>query len=146
MIKERVIDSIQLPNISIELERQGIVYITYIQGSIIDIEEKKEEREAVIRLTKGVKHPILFIFENMVTITRAAKEYSVKVEAETPFMAVALLAENFVHVISANFYLRFYNPNIPTKVFKTEVQATEWLLSEVAKFKSKSTNLSILPL
>ena len=144
--KDDVVDNIQLPNMSIELDKQGIVYITYVEGSIIDIEEKTEERDAVIKITKGVKHPILFLFESMVTITRAAKEYSVKAEAETPYLAVALLAENFAHVISANFYLRFYSPNVPTKVFKTEVQATDWLLSEVAKFKSNSTNLYILPL
>ena len=142
-------ESVQLPSMNIELDTQGIVYVTYVEGSIIDIEEKKEERETILKITKGIKHPVLFSFENMVTITRAAKEYSVTSEAEDSFLAVALMAESFAHVIASNFYIKFYNPKIASKVFRNDIKAVEWLLEvknnkeEKKSDSSKSTFLSL---
>lgn len=136
--KENLVELIQLPSINIELDRQGILHITYVEGSIIDIEEKKEELEAVMKITKGEKHPVIFYFETMVTVTRAAKEYSVKAEREFPYLAVALLAEDFAHVIAVNLYLKLYNPSIETKVFKSDVKAEEWLLGIFRNAKSIS--------
>ena len=142
-------DSVQLPSMNIELDTQGIVYVTYVEGSIIDVEEKKEERETILKITKGIKHPVLFSFENMVTITRAAKEYSVTPESEESFLAVALMAESFAQVVASNLYIKFYNPKIASKVFRNDIKAVEWLLEiknnkeEQKSDSSKSTFLSL---
>ncbi len=142
---DRAVELIMLPNMNILLDTQGIVRITYLGGSMIDVRDKIQEKEAVGRITKGVKHPIMFAFESMVTITKEAKEYSIQVEQEQPILAIAILVDNFAYQLLADFYYRFYKPKVNYKVFKDEQKAVEWLLEEKTnyfkKFNSQSRNL-----
>ena len=112
---------------SIDLCKQGIVHIRYLEGQIIDVKEKIQEKKALLDITETVKHPVLITFENYVTITKEAKEYSVLVEPDQPFLAVAILVENLAYQLMADFYFKFYKPKIAYKVFKSEEKAVEWL-------------------
>ncbi|MGZ6416691.1 MAG: DUF7793 family protein, partial [Bacteroidia bacterium] len=123
-----IVDSISFPSMIISLDKQGIVHIKYLQGHIIDVKEKILEKNALWEITKGVKHPILISFESYVTITKEAKEYSILVELEQPFLAVAILVENFAYQLMADFYFKFYKPKVAYKVFKSQDKATEWLI------------------
>ena len=142
------VELILLPNMNILLDKQGIVRVTYLGGSIIDVKDKMQEKEAVWRITKGIKHPFLYSFESMVTITKEAKEYSIQVEAEQPFLAIAILVDNFAYQLLADFYFKFYKPKVTYKVFKDEIKAVEWLMEEkmmhLEKVNSQSGNNSFL--
>jgi hypothetical protein len=122
-----IVDTISFPCMTISLDKQGIVHIIYLRGHLIDVKEKILEKNALLKITKGVKHPILISFESYVTITKEAKEYSILVELEQPFLAVAILVENFAYQLMADFYFKFYKPKIAYKVFKSQDKAIEWL-------------------
>lgn len=122
-----VINSTSFPCMTISLHKSGIVHLKYLQGHVIDVKEKILEKNALLEITKGVKSPILISFESYVTITKEAKEYSILVELEQPFLAVAILVENFAYQLMADFYFKFYKPKVAYKVFKSEDKAIEWL-------------------
>lgn len=123
-----IVQTISLSSMILCLDKQGIVHIRYLQGQIIDVKEKIEEKRALLEITKGVKHPILVSFEHFVTITKEAKEYSILVEPEQPFLAVAILVENLAYQLMADFYFKFYKPKTLYKVFKSDTKAVEWLI------------------
>jgi hypothetical protein len=124
---EDIAKAISLPSMFIALCKQGIIHIKYLEGQTIDIKEKIEEKRALKEIAGGIKYPILISFENYVTITKEAKEYSVLIEPEQPFLAVAILVENLAYQLMADFYFKFYKPKVAYKVFKSEEKAIEWL-------------------
>ena len=139
------VEAIFLSNMNICLDKRGIVFVTYLAGSIIDVKDKKEEKDAIMRITKGIKHPFLFSYESMVTVTKEANEFSIQVELEQPFLAIVILVDNFAYQLLADFYLRFYKPKVPYKVFKDETKAIEWLTDfkkNSEKVNSQSDNNS----
>ncbi len=73
-----IVKIIKIKGMNIELYDDGIVHLTYLQGETIDKEDKLAELKANLEITNGIKHPFLFSFEPFVTITKEAKEYSIK--------------------------------------------------------------------
>lgn len=122
-----IVQTISFPSMIIRLDRQDIIHIRYLEGQIIDVKEKIQEKHALKAMTKGVKHAILISFESYVTVTKEAKEYSILVELEQPFLALAILVENLAYQLMADFYFKFYKPKVAYKVFKSEDKAIEWL-------------------
>lgn len=125
---EDIVQTISLQSMILCLDKQGIVHIRYLEGQIIDVKEKIEEKRALQEITKGEKHLIIISFESYVTITKEAKEYSILVEPEQPFLAVAIIVENLAYQLLADFYFKFYKPKVAYKVFKSETKAIEWLI------------------
>ncbi len=123
-----IVQTISLHSMLICLDNRGIIHIRYLHGQIIDVKEKIEEKRALHELTKGEKHPILISFEPFVTITKEAKEYSILVEPEQPFLAVAIVVQNLAYQLMADFYFKFYKPKVDYKVFKSETKAVDWLI------------------
>ena len=103
-----IVDTISFQCMTISLDKRGIVYINYLERQVIDVKEKILEKKALLEITKGVKHPVLISFESYVTITKEAKEYSILVEMEQPFLAIAILVENLAYQLMADFYFKFY--------------------------------------
>lgn len=123
-----IVQTISLQSMILCLDKQSIVHIRYLEGQIIDVKEKIEEKRALLEITKGEKHLILISFESYVTVTKEAKEYSILVEPEQPFLAVAIIVENLAYQLLADFYFKFYKPKVAYKVFKSEAKAIEWLI------------------
>jgi len=139
--------TILLNSMSISMDENEIVHVKYLSGQIIDVNEKNDELKANIEITNGQKHPFLFKFEPFVTITKEAKEYSIKIELEQPYLAVAIVVDNLAYQLMADFYFKFYKPKVAYKVFKSETKAIEWLVeiknnpSLSEKYKNKKNFL-----
>ncbi|MCW3085287.1 MAG: hypothetical protein JWP12_2653 [Bacteroidetes bacterium] len=112
----------------ITLDSDDIVHVKYLHGQVIDVAEKKEELKANLEITGGNKMPFLLSFESYVTITKEAKEYSIEIELQQPFLVTAIIVDNLAYQLMADFYFKFYKPKVPYKVFKSETRALEWLL------------------
>lgn len=123
---------------TISLDTRGIVHVKYLKGQIVDKEDKQEELEANLAITNGEKYPFLFSFEPFVTITKEAKELSIKIEDQQPYLAVAVVVQNLAYQLMADFYFKFYKPKIAYKVFKSEEKAVTWLLEQRAKAKNEN--------
>jgi len=117
-----------LPFAEITKDEKDIFRVHYLEGVSIDIPQKKELFRAYKEITKGEKAVFIFKAQNHVSFSKEAKEYSVRVEARQPFLAVAIIAHNLAYQLIADFYFKFYKPKMVYKVFKVEDKAVEWLL------------------
>lgn len=128
MTDKNIVESISLPFAEITKDEKDIFRVHYLEGVSIDIPQKKELFRAYKEITKGEKAVFIFKAQNHVSFSKEAKEYSVRVEARQPFLAVAIIAHNLAYQLIADFYFKFYKPKMVYKVFKVEDKAVEWLL------------------
>lgn len=107
--------------------RDGIVFVIYRDGADIGMEIKREMHQAFLEITGGMKMPFLYTNRGSFWISKDAREYARKIEPQQPFLAVAYVAPNLAIRLMADFYGKFYKPEVPYKVFGNEDDALEWL-------------------
>lgn len=120
-------EKIVIPN-CVEISiRNGVVYVAYDDGAEVGRELKKEMHSAYLKITGGTKMPFLFTNKGAYWITKDARELARKLEPKQPFKAVAYWAPTLGIRLMAEFYGKFYKPEIPYKVFAKEEEALVWL-------------------
>lgn len=120
-------EKIVIPNCVDIFVREGIVYVVYADGAEVGRETKREMHEAYFKITGGRKMPFLFTNKGAYWISKDAREFARKLEPKQPFKAVAYWAPTLGIRLMAEFYGKFYKPEVPYKVFATETEALEWL-------------------
>jgi hypothetical protein len=80
------------------------------------------------QLCGGNKFPFLFEVGKQCSITKEAREYAIKIEADKPVAISAVLVDNAFDKLMANFYYKFNKPQKPYKVFRNFDDAVAWLL------------------
>lgn len=72
-----------------------------------------------------------FIFEagDNLLIRKEARDNAVKIEAETPVKATAVVANNLAYRLIANFYVKVQKPMGVYKVVSSKEEAVKWLKS-----------------
>ncbi len=107
--------------------RDGIIYATYLKGSEITIEVKKEHHRLYKELAGFKNMPLLLTIEEDVVISKETREFARKIESKQPFTACAVVVHSLPYRILANFYCVFHKPLKPFKVFNDVLSAEEWL-------------------
>ncbi len=107
--------------------RNGVIYVEYVDGADVGRELKVEMHHAYLKITGGAKMPFLFTNKGAYWITKDARDYARKIEPKQPFKAIAYWAPTLGIRLMAEFYGKFYKPEIPYKVFGTEEEALAWL-------------------
>ncbi|HEU4717054.1 MAG TPA: hypothetical protein VFU15_04445 [Bacteroidia bacterium] len=108
---------------------EGIVRVSYLDGADITKEIKMQMHHEFLRITGGKKYPFLFRADGSLWYTREGREYARHIESLQPFLAVAMVAPSLGFRLLAEFYGKFYKPEKPYKVFKTDEEAETWLRS-----------------
>lgn len=109
--------------------RNGIVHVVYADGAEIGLEAQRETHAAITVIANGIRRPMLFSHKGSFWISKDAREYARKNEATQPYKAIACVASNLGIRLMAEFYNKFYKPEIPYKVFSKEGDALKWLRS-----------------
>lgn len=120
-------EKIIIPSVAEISIRNGIVYVAYNDGAEVGLEMKREMHTSFLKITGGTKMPFLFTNKGAYWITKDAREFARKIEPKQPFTAVAYWAPTLGIRLMAEFYGKFYKPEVPYKVFGTEAEALEWL-------------------
>lgn len=105
----------------------GIVHVTFKEGTEIDIALQDEMIKVYLEVCEGKKRPFLYTGIGDVTITKEGREYSKELEDVFPAIATAIIADNLAYRIIANFYLNVNKPRAPYKVFNDIASAEAWL-------------------
>jgi hypothetical protein len=105
----------------------GIVHITFKEGTEIDIDLQDKMLKVYIEICAGKKRPFLYSGIGEVSITKEGREYSKQLEDDFPATATAIIADNLAYRIIANFYLKVNKPKTPYKVFNDIDSAEVWL-------------------
>ena len=109
---------------------EDILLLTWKEDADVDLESCKEIVDWRKTIQQGEKALLLIDQRQFWSISQEAKEYSKQKDVEELNNAVALLTGDwFPSVLVANTYVKFYKPNVPTKIFKSEAKARKWLLS-----------------
>jgi hypothetical protein len=80
-----------------------------------------------------IKAPILHIIGKYMNATKEAREFGASAEGLKNSIAEAYVFDSLPHRIIANFYIKFNKPTVPTKFFKTKIEAEVWLKAFLKK-------------
>lgn len=130
-IKHRTI--ITLPEAIIREREDGIVHVTFLEGTTFDIPLQERLMQEYIKLCQDQKRPFLFDAEDHFTLTKEASQNAKKLEPNFPATAHAAVVKNLAHKIIGDFFLKFHKPKLPFKIFRKQEDAIKWLRGHVNK-------------
>lgn len=113
----------------------GVVEIRMNQGSRVGVDEISEVLDAQLLLTPGVA-AVLVDARGTVSMTREAQEATANNTVNDRTAGTAILVDSPVSSLLGNFFIRFARPPYPTRLFRKEEPAREWILELLAKFPS----------
>lgn len=80
------------------------------------------------KIQEGKKYPVLIDTRLMFHVSKEARAYGATKEVSEISSALAILAgTSLATAIVGNFFIKFNKPFVPTKMFKEENSAIEWL-------------------
>lgn len=122
-----ILKNISLSHSEISLRKDGIVEITFKEGTQIGLSECEELIASYAKILEPKKYPLLHIVENYVILTKEAREFSVTDNGLRFSIAEAYVIHSLAHKLVINFYLKVNKPAVPTKFFGKKEDAEEWL-------------------
>ena len=102
------------------------------QKKTIDVPEAEKIVEGTRRISGNIKHANLIDTRKMLLMTRSARKHFAKQRGQD-VVCIALLINSKLQSISANMYMKFNKPVIPTKVFTDKNLAVNWLKNSLEK-------------
>lgn len=127
-LEQFIMSEIVLSSAKIEFNSAlRLVTISPFEGTTIDAEEYRDQFKAAQQLTNGVPAGVLIKTAPFLNVTKAAREESLKPEHLKYILAQAIVVENLANRIVGNFYIRFHQPSVPTKLFSNQEDALQWL-------------------
>jgi len=124
MSKSRIIDK----HFTAHLKNDGIIHLEVKENHMLTLTDTIRVTDAFKIIGGGEKYPILISGGcGASSADHEARQYSASDEGIKYTLADAILAKSMAQMLLANFYLKFYPLNIPTKVFKEYEKAVEWL-------------------
>lgn len=108
----------------------NVLFMRGKKGADINLHEAIKGVEARKKLQQGEKMLVLIDTSKVFQSSKEARDYGAKKEVTDMSLAMAILAGNsLASIMIGNFFIKFNNPAIPTKLFKSETDALEWLKS-----------------
>lgn len=106
----------------------GILFCSYKEHLVIDLETAKRIVHDRIVFTKGISFPILIDFSNMKSSTKEARDYMNSPEGGLKGLTCgAFIGGNALATLFINLYLKINKPTIPAQFFAKREDAIQWL-------------------
>lgn len=103
------------------------------EGSDFDLEAIQEQYKAQDELTGNDIYAVLVDATHHVSMSKDCREFMASYKNPRRKATALLTRYNLATIILANFYLKFNQPNIPTKMFNDEEEALVWLNAMLKK-------------
>lgn len=120
-------ETIETRTLRIRLGDDGIVRSNPIPGAEMTLTDAREGNEAIRRISKGRKRPLLCDYTGIKSQTRECRAYYAGKETAQATSACAILANSTISRVIGSFYLGLNKPVTPTKIFTSKQEALEWL-------------------
>ncbi len=118
-----------LDNCSLELDKDGIVELHLYPGKTIHPDKVREIFETIhSKMPEATR--LLVSAGAGATLNPEARDLVSSQDITNQILADAIVTEHYAHQMSANFFVRYNQPHRPTRLFKTEEEAREWLLTQ----------------
>lgn len=118
-----------LKTATLQLDKSGILWVSYHKEVEMTPEDAKMHIDAVVRLCEGKKRPFLIDTRNahgsysLAAMRKIAKDPKI-VDVRK---AQAIIIDSLSNRLLANFYIKFQKPQNPIKIFEKEEEAIQWL-------------------
>lgn len=117
------------PKFRMWLRPDGIVSLAFVPRIATDLADALAAVEAMTRLTRGRRSPLLVSLHAAGPQDRPARAEFAR--RDDVVSAVALIVDTPLSRIIGNFYLSVNRPIAPTRLFDDEATAVAWLLEFV---------------
>lgn len=104
----------------------GIIIATW-KASFIDLNIAKNAVSSRLSVTAGQNYPVLIKMKSVKESTKEARDFLSSQNGSDGVSAGAILVESILGNMLATFFVYLNKPKIPTKIFKDEAKAKEWL-------------------
>ena len=91
------------------------------------LEVARQNVAIIAKLAAGKRRPMLIDMRAMKTQSREVRAYYTGPETTNLNLALAVLVDSPISRVIGNFFLGFNKMDLPTKLFKSEVEALAWL-------------------
>lgn len=121
---------------TIELE-DGILIANW-KISFIDIDTAQKAVKLRLKALGGANYPYLSKISSIKGTTKEARDFLASKKASEGVIVVAILVNSILENMIASLFLYLNKPIVPTKIFKDEAKAKEWLKKTQIKAKRTS--------
>lgn len=127
MILEQPETVIEIDVAIISIWKPNIIRIQLKPDSHIDAEEIRQINEAKNKLADKKLHAVVFIPHRSSSITKEARELSIRKEIFDHAVCKTIVAQTLAHRVIGNFFIAVQKPPVPMKLFSNEKEALKWM-------------------
>ncbi len=131
--------TIELQSSEVHLRKDGIMHIHIHPGVDMQLDDAVQVVEAMRKLGKGKKFPVLIDAGEFSTIDKEVRIFSAGEESNIYTVADALAYSSFAQKLMADFYVKHNKPVVPTRVFPDKASAIKWLKTFIKPGKLPGT-------
>ena len=122
-----ILETKEHPSFTAYVRSDGIVHFEMKDIKDYTIEILMEQIQFLSEISKGKKFPLMLAFTsyhgpNKETMRYAASDGNLKYAK-----AIAVVVDSLASRLRSNFYLTFFKPKTPTKLFNSKEEAIKWL-------------------
>jgi len=123
-----VLASIRLEKVNLSWLEEDIFKIEVNEGADLTAEDIKAMQAPKAEMTQNKKHFVLFVAPHIGNISKEAREFSARPEANVNATAKAIITPNLGMRLLTNFFIRLNKPPVPHKAFSDELEAFKWMM------------------
>jgi hypothetical protein len=105
----------------------GICRTSTKAGAEVELKHAKENSIIVNGLHQDKKFPLLVDSRSIRSISKEARRHFSTNGRETKITSIAILVNSPLSRVIGNFFMGINRPQVPTRLFETEADATDWL-------------------
>ncbi len=126
------------PSFTAGLRSDGIVHFEMKDVADYDVEIIKEQIEFLFEAGKGEKFPLMLTFTSFHNTNEKTNQFAAKEGNLKYAKAIAVVVDSLASRLRSNFYLIFFKPETPTKLFNSQKDAVKWLKKVQQKQKKSA--------
>ncbi len=123
---EEKIQEILTKTARIQFGSDCVFRVTFLRNSKVTIEALKENHEVFVQLAGNEAYPFIFEAEENVNLTAEAQQHATTMSAGN-MLVIAVVVNNFLYRLLAEFYYGKNKPPVPYKVFSNSEDAENWI-------------------
>lgn len=120
-------NTIDLKQTLVHLREDGILHVHIKESAHITMVEALETLKAMQVIGNGRKYPVLIDSGEFANIDPEVRVFSASEEGNLYTIADAIAYHTLPQKMTANFYVAFNKPVVPTRTFSEMLDAVEWL-------------------
>jgi hypothetical protein len=118
---------IELKKSVVTLLDNGIIHIHLKAGAEIELSDAVSIVEAMEKIGKGKKYPVLIDAGEFISIDKEVRVFSAGKEGNIFTLADAIAYYSLAQKLMADFYIKHNKPIVPTRAFSNKTDAVKWL-------------------